>query len=315
MPSLQLPLLKLNARQRLQQFKLTLPSAVLSSTQDPGSILSGAGYVPKPVTPPSSGSGWNRAAPQGARPMGGPIMGTHRAQTAVPTTVPPGLFQAASNDKRDVDFQTAVNAEYDRFLDQMCDAIVKGFDQWRQTAMLTNVVINGAMATGGKVEGGPLEAFIKASAPMQGLFGKGAPICDALSAAIGHGWQTTMSMLTMPPVSWYPSFDAFPGPLAPPTPNVPTPLSSLGIQLAMMNATLLGTDATRRLSPPKPFAAEELITSVVTALEGELKMWVTLQQVMNVMGTGPVPTFAPPHIMVGRVMGGHVIPTPGAFAS
>lgn len=314
MPSLQVMLFKTNARQRFQQFKITLPSAVLSGTSDPAAILSGAGSTSKKVAPPS-GTGWKSATPQTSRQPGGPMIGAQRAATATPTPVPPGLFLAASNDKRDVDFQSAVNAEYDKFIDQMCQAIVGGFDMWRRTAVLANVTINGPLATGGTVQAGSLGDFIKAAAPHQGLFGKASACADALATAIGDGWQDVTSAITVPGLAWYPSFAAFPGPMAPPTPNVPTPFSSLGVPMALMTAALLEQAAMQHLPSPKAFAAEQLFTAILTALQGELSRWATIQQVARVMGTGPVPSYAPPYVAAGPVTGGQVIPAPGAFAS
>lgn len=314
MPPLISMLMKHNARQRLQQFKLTLPTAALSSTSDPAAILSGAANVPQSGPAPRPGPGW-QVAPRGARPVGAPIMGGHRAQTGIPTPVPPGLFVAASNNKKDVDFQAAVNAEYDGFLDRMCDAIVRGFDMWRQGARFANVVINGPLAVGGSVEGAPLNAFIKAVAPRTGLFGKAAALSDALADAIGNGWQMVTSAITVNGQTWYPTFAAFPGPMAPPTPNLPTPLSALGVPLQLMSVTLLKPKAMQHLSGTKPFAAEEVIAAILAAVEGELRTWVHAQLVTNVLGTGPVVSFAPPNVVVGPVVGGHVLPTPGAFAS
>lgn len=315
MPSLPLSLFKQSARERLQQFKLTLPTAVLSNTSDPAAILSGTGHMAKHAAPPNVESGWKSAAPHGARPLGKPMLGAHRAVTAMPTSVPPGLFQAASNDKRDVDFQSAVNTEYEKFLDEMCKAIVNGFDMWRQSAVLKDVVINGSVANGGSVEGGSLRDFIKANAPRHGLFGKAASHSDALAAAIGEGWRQLTGTLRVPGLAWYPTFAAYAGPVAPPTPNVPTPFSALPVQRVFMSVTVLERDAIQRVAGPKAFAAEEVFTAILTALESALDLWFNLQQITNVLGTGPVPTYAPPLVTIGPVMDGQVVPTPGAFAS
>jgi hypothetical protein len=44
-------------------------------------------------------------------------------------------------------------------------------------------------------------------------------------------------------------------------------------------------------------------------------MWLPQQQVMLVMGKGPIPTFAPPFVPVGPVMGGDNIAVPGHLMS
>ena len=40
-------------------------------------------------------------------------------------------------------------------------------------------------------------------------------------------------------------------------------------------------------------------------------MWLPMQQVMLVMGKGPIPTFAPPFVPVGPVVMGDNLPIPG----
>jgi hypothetical protein len=43
--------------------------------------------------------------------------------------------------------------------------------------------------------------------------------------------------------------------------------------------------------------------------------WLSSQNVMMVMGMGPVPTFNPPYVPVGSVVNGYVIPSPGHLAA
>ena len=42
-------------------------------------------------------------------------------------------------------------------------------------------------------------------------------------------------------------------------------------------------------------------------------IWKASTMISNVMGTGPVPTFAPPFVPVGPVVGGFLVPAPGVF--
>jgi hypothetical protein len=44
-------------------------------------------------------------------------------------------------------------------------------------------------------------------------------------------------------------------------------------------------------------------------------IWIASQMVMLVMGKGPIPTFAPPFVPVGPVVGGDNIATPGHLMS
>lgn len=309
MPSLNLMLMKINTRTRFQQFKMTLPSATQSTTSDPAAILGNAGsglktFSPAAVNTPQRGS----AAAGGLRAAQAP------AAKVIPATVPPGLFLAASNDKRDVDLQSAANKEYEMFIDQMCQAMVSAFDNWRKTALLQGVIINGPIAVGGSIAGPAFADFLTPIAPKQGLFGKAVAHGNALAGAIGEAWRQTLLQVRVPGLPWYPMFAAFPGPQAPPTPNVPTPAASLNFNKAFLNATLVKEHALRSLSGTPVFAASELFTALCAGFESVIDIWLPSQIITNVLGTGPVPTFAPPYVPVGPVVMGSVIVAPGAFA-
>ena len=51
--------------------------------------------------------------------------------------------------------------------------------------------------------------------------------------------------------------------------------------------------------------------AIATVLSLAFLMWLPMQQVMLVMGKGPIPTFAPPFVPVGPVVGGDNIAAPG----
>ena len=44
-----------------------------------------------------------------------------------------------------------------------------------------------------------------------------------------------------------------------------------------------------------------------------LRMWLPQQMVVKVLGKGPVPTYKPPYVPVGPVVGGEVIEAPGCL--
>lgn len=308
MPSLNLMLMKINTRTRFQQFKMTLPSAGQSSTSDPAAILGNAGSGLKAFSPAAGN------IPQRSPAAAGGLRAAQAPAKVIPATIPPGLFLAASNDKRDVDLQSAANNEYEVFIDQMCQAMVSAFDSWRSTALLQGVIINGPLAMGGTIAGPAFMDFLKISAPKQGLFGKALAHGNALASAIGEAWRQTLLQVRVPGLPWYPMFAAFPGPQAPPTPNVPTPAASIGFNKAFLNATMLKEQALRSLSGTPVFAASELFTALCAGFESVIDVWLASQMITNVLGTGPVPTFAPPYVPVGPVVGGSVIVAPGTFA-
>jgi hypothetical protein len=60
---------------------------------------------------------------------------------------------------------------------------------------------------------------------------------------------------------------------------------------------------------------EGLHEAIATVLALAFMMWLPMQQVMLVLGKGPIPTFAPPYVPVGPVVGGDNLPIPGHLIS
>jgi hypothetical protein len=58
-----------------------------------------------------------------------------------------------------------------------------------------------------------------------------------------------------------------------------------------------------------------LFDSIGQALGTTFLAWLGMQQVMLVMGKGSIPTFAPPYMPVGPVVGGDIISAPGHLMS
>ncbi|MBL8485091.1 MAG: hypothetical protein JNJ60_23045, partial [Rhodocyclaceae bacterium] len=55
---------------------------------------------------------------------------------------------------------------------------------------------------------------------------------------------------------------------------------------------------------PKPAAGTDLAVAVAAGFEKAAIPWLGGTIVRNVLGSGPVPTFAPPYVPVGPVVGG-----------
>jgi len=58
---------------------------------------------------------------------------------------------------------------------------------------------------------------------------------------------------------------------------------------------------------------ESLCEAIGDAFEKSVNLWKVSTMVTNVMGTGPVPTFAPPYVPTGPVVGGIGTMLPGGF--
>ena len=179
---------------------------------------------------------------------------------------------------------------------------------WKFRAGLRNVVINGPTAlcmqncmTGPALRP-DLQAALTGKVPDQ--------IASRLAGAISDAWAAWQRGVTVPSLVWYPAFSAYPGPQAPPTPNIPTPLAQLvSLSIFELSPPQISSRLKGRLgsSAAQP-GANQAISLFATKFAHQFSMWSTTAQVMLVMGHGPVPTFSPPVVPGGPVVGGTILP-------
>ena len=234
------------------------------------------------------------------------------SEKSVPPNTPMNLFREASLNKYHVDSAKDIGQQLEKFIDGVCGAICDGIDKWMKMTMFTTVIINGptGMLLPGGVMGPPLGPLILAAAP------KSKPqeikYSNAIANAFGTLWQPWHMGLTG--TLMYPAFAAFPGPMAPPMPNIPIPLiafSSPG-ESGLSPGTLKSLmDA--NLGDPTALHASDLFDAIAKAFSNVFQIFKASTIVQNVLGTGPIPTFAPPFVPVGPVVMGMVIPTPGVL--
>lgn len=229
------------------------------------------------------------------------------------STVPKAgaLFISDSPNKYHVAIQKKLDSEFGTFIDGICDAICSAWSQWQSAATLTGVMVMGPTASGGQVVGPPVQPLILASAP------KNTPMMmkysNAVASTFGTAWLTYTSSIKVTGMPWYPMFAAFPGPIAPPTPNIPCPVKVLAQVPASLAPAALKGMMIGNLGDPQAMFHDKLFEALADAIDKCFQLWTTSTQVTNVLGTGPIPTFAPPFVPVGPVMGGVGNMTPGGF--
>jgi hypothetical protein len=232
----------------------------------------------------------------------------------------PPLFQPASLNKYHTDTQKMHIGKVGKFIDDMCSAICQAWAWWQggrlvptpvPAATLVGVVIAGPTASGGQVVGAPWTPLIMENAP------KASPMeakySNVIATVIGTAWLTFTATVKVAGMPWYPAFAAVPSPVAPPSPNVPCPFAALVQVPVSISANVLKMQMVGMLADPTaPFHAE-LFEAISDAFEKTYNIWKASTMVTNVMGTGPVPTFAPPYVPVGPVVGGvgNMLPTGG----
>jgi hypothetical protein len=195
------------------------------------------------------------------------------------------------------------------FITGIGNAIGNAIQTWQSQASLVDVTINGPIATGGKLNGPPLQALILARKPAS-LDEYTVPV----SAGVHNAFASFQREVRVPGLPWYPAFAAFPGPIAPPMPNVPAPLMTLcGTAVRFLKEGDIASAVIQKYPRAAPACANEVAKAVAAGLEKALFPWLSGTLVMNVMGGGPIPGFAPPYVPVGPVVNGRGNMPPGGL--
>lgn len=210
----------------------------------------------------------------------------------------PPLFLPATLNRLHTDTQKMMIAAYGKCIDGLCDAICAAWSQWQSAAAMVGVVINGAIASGGKITGPAFGPLILANASKD-------PFSNAVATALGTAWEAFTASVKVPALPWYPAFAALPGPVAPPTPNVPMPFASLA-----QNPAVLATPATKAqmvaaLGDPNAPHHKPLFESIAHAFEQSYNQWKMSTMVTNVLGTGSAAGMAGPVVRgIGTMVAG-----------
>jgi hypothetical protein len=227
--------------------------------------------------------------------------------------VPPvgRLFIPASVNKYHCDTVTEISGKFERFIDGICSAICQAWATWQAAASLSGVTIFGPIAALGQLVGPPWLPIIMGAAP------KSTPMelrySMAIAMTLSNAWLQYTATVKVPSMAWYPAFAAFPGPVTPPMPNIPTPVISLTQVTVPVSKVVLKGQMIGNLGDPMALHHVQLFDSIADAFEKVFQIWQTSTQVTNVMGFGPVPTFAPPVVPVGPVVGGVGSMLPGGL--
>lgn len=244
-------------------------------------------------------------------------------KAAAPQLVPP-WFMPHEPTKYFQDSCDKVGKEFKDFHDTMLDAVGFSHNLWKLQAKFQNVQVMAVSAIGtpGCLDGPELEGNIKNFPGCAAWTGNKAKWRDAVAAGVSQCFKKWQGQVMIPGLPWYPAFAAFPGPMAPPMPNIPTPLIACPsammseivtpqpMKQAMCNALDGGL---KREDKDKHY--EAMFDAIATVLSLAFLTWLPAQQVMLVMGKGPIPTFAPPFVPVGPVVGGDIISAPGHLMS
>ena len=239
---------------------------------------------------------------------------------AAPQLIPAWFMPAEVPNKYHQESCDKIGKEFKDFHDTMLDAVGYAHNMWKLQAKFKDLKINALTALGapGCLDGPELESFIK-NAPMCAAWsGNKAKHRDAIAKGVSKCFKKWQDKVMVPGLPWYPAFAAFPSAMAPPMPNIPMPL--ICCISAKMSDIIMPSTMTQEMDdaldgglknkdPEKHYHA--LHDAIATVLSLAFLIWLASQQVMLVLGKGPIPTFAPPFVPVGPVVGGDNLAIPG----
>lgn len=190
-------------------------------------------------------------------------------------------------------------------------------NMWKLQAHFQNIFIQGQTAIGspGCLTGPDLEPWMRSY-----MASKNVPdnFASFFARPISTAFKDWQQMVTVPGLPWYPMFVAVAMPFAPPTPNIPMPLHVM-VSVKSTEITSSTKLANRIYAAAQNIefsqADREAIEEFTDNLSMRFTTWLASSQVTMVMGMGPVPTFNPPYVPVGLVVGGYIIPSPGHLAT
>lgn len=235
-----------------------------------------------------------------------------QGELAVAPTPAANLFREATPNKYHVQAARDMGRTFETFIQGICGSICTAVSYWMGQAAIAGIQINGPAGEilPGNVIGPDITGMIYANAPLATAQEK--KYSSAVARAIGPNWRTWHSGLCG--VLQYPVFAAFPGPAAPPTPNVPVPVAALASAgEAGLAPGPLQNKMMSNLGEPDALHASDLFDCIAKAFSTVFQTFKTSTLVMNVQGTGSVPAFAPPAVPAGPVVGGTSVPAPGVF--
>lgn len=199
------------------------------------------------------------------------------------------------------------------YVTEIKSAIAQAFERWLPSVRVTHGVINGPV---GVIPPGALSSNVDLQAAMRAGLGEARVPLDpygSITDAFAKAWlQWLAGFSTM---VQYPAFAHWPGAEAPPMPAIGQPLSvgsssaPFAVSVVSLSSAAMNTTDARSADPGYGEAVRQL-SSWYTIRFAAFKMVTILT---NVLGRGPVPSYAPPVYPVGPVIGGTIMPSSGVL--
>lgn len=204
--------------------------------------------------------------------------------------------------------------DWNKVLEAAKDGVRKGTRVWSCAVRFTNSSIDGSelYTPPGSLEGPSFGDVI-----VDEITALDVPVQIAVSFAgpVWSGWEHWSMTFSISSCPAFPSFAAFPGPQAPPTSAQPIPLTMASFERDMLEADTLEAQILSRLGEYREDPdAQRVVAEFAQWFDECFTSSVAASRITNLMGQGPVPTFAPPEVPSGPVVDGKVIASPVIFS-
>lgn len=263
----------------------------------------------------------------------------------------PSLFGASSVNQMHTAAQKMLIAKFDEFMEHTTKQICDVWSKWQASATITNVVVNGPVAMGGQLVGPPLLPMLLGQVPVHQMMAKYYTVVSTVISTAWQQFISSVKIPSLPLYPQLAAFPGPMVPPMPNPVQVPFAaltqaqnfLSKTVLKSAMIASlahkeeefkerierTLMDVKSkvasrmptlpsmnnswmqTPRL-PTAPFAGE-LFDSITDAFEKCYNQWKASTMITNLMVTGPVPSFAPPAVPAGPIVGGIANMVPGGL--
>ncbi len=231
-------------------------------------------------------------------------------------------FWSATVNKYHVETCKDIGGKVKDFVHKALSTIKQAVDMWRLQAKIKDLKIMAVSGIGapGCLDGPELKDMVPFKTWIETESNAKAYV-KAVAEGVSKCWKEWQGKVTCPGLPMWPAFAAFPLAMAPPMPNVPFPLmlwpSAMMAKMTQPQLKSAMVDAldggVKDEDSDKQHVA--IFDTIAFAVGLQFPLWLLSQQVMMVMGKGPVPTYAPPYVPVGPVVGGDNLPIPGHLAT
>jgi len=224
---------------------------------------------------------------------------------------PSKLFTPATPNKLHGDTAKEISEPVQKFCHDAVNKFKQAIDMWKLQAEFKSVQIMAVCCIGppGALKGPELKSL----APFSSWKGKEdneKAYIKAVVEGLSGQWKKWQDKVMIPGLPFYPAFAAFPLAQAPPMPNIPMPLitcpSAMMAEMTQMKLKKAMVDALDGgvKDKDKDKQHEAIFDTIAFPIALNFLLWLVMQMVMNLLGKGPVPPYAPPYIPVGPVVGG-----------